>query len=119
MASFQEEGDHSRSSPGGKEVEPLDTRGAEVTSRLVVVVDRGALSDEGVKAATPLRLDARRMAALLVDNLIVDIYYSNDSVSVLCDRLSIGWIEKWNVERFCGVCGCGCIRHDLCKIELS
>mmetsp|Transcript_13836 Transcript_13836/g.33500 ORF Transcript_13836/g.33500 Transcript_13836/m.33500 type:complete len:80 (-) Transcript_13836:104-343(-) len=75
MAPFQEEGDHSRSSPGGKEeVDPLATRGADATSRLVVVVveDRGEPSDAGVKAAPPLRPDARRRAALVADNLIVN-----------------------------------------------
>ena len=83
MAFFQESGDHSLLSPGGKEeaepAELLFTRGADATLRLVLELDVGAAgavpSELGTKAAPPFRLDARRKAVLLVDNLIVPIYY--------------------------------------------
>ena len=85
MAFFQESGDHSVLSPGGKEeaepAELLFTRGADATLRLVLVqptpdIDAtGALlpSEVGTKAAPPFRLDARRRAVLLVDTLIAPI----------------------------------------------
>jgi hypothetical protein len=81
MLFFHESGDHALLSPGGKEeVEPeLFTRGADATLRLVLELDVGAAgavpSELGTKAAPPFRLDARRKAVLLVDNLIVPIYY--------------------------------------------
>jgi hypothetical protein len=78
MQFFHESGDHALLSPGGKEeVEPeLFTRGADATLRLVDVGAAGAVTSEvGTKAAPPFRLDARRKAVLLVDNLIVPIYY--------------------------------------------
>lgn len=78
MQFFHESGDHALLSPGGKEeVEPeLFTRGADATLRLVDVGAAGAVTSEvGTKAAPPFRLDARRKAVLLVDNLIAPIYY--------------------------------------------
>ena len=79
MAFFHESGDHALLSPGGnEEVDPpeLFTRGAEATLRLVLVLPASAgaagaaPSEEGAKAAPLFRLDARRNAVLLVDNLI-------------------------------------------------
>ncbi len=76
MLFFHESGDHTLLSPGGnEEVDPpeLFTRGADATLRLVLVLSDSAgvvPSEEGAKAAPPFRLDARRKAVLLVDNLI-------------------------------------------------
>lgn len=77
MVFFHESGDHTLLSPGGnEEVDPpeLFTRGADATLRLVLPDSAGAAgaapSEEGAKAAPPFRLDARRKAVLLVDNLI-------------------------------------------------
>jgi hypothetical protein len=60
-------------SPGGKEVFPEDTRGADATLRLVGV---RLVREAGVKAAPPLRPEAMRRAALLIDNFILDIDFS-------------------------------------------
>ncbi len=74
MAFFQESGDHSLLSPGGKdEVDPaLFTRGADATLRLLKLLEIGdVLSEVGTKADPPSRFDVRRKAIMLADNLIV------------------------------------------------